>query len=45
MRAGALPAPELDRLIKEVNKLDMVEVHRQVAKAQQQADAQATLAE
>jgi thioredoxin 1 len=43
--AGALPAPELDRLITEVKQLDMVDVHRQVAEAQQRASAETAPAE
>jgi thioredoxin 1 len=38
--AGALPAPELDRLIGTVKDLDMAEVHRKVAEAQAKADAE-----
>jgi thioredoxin 1 len=37
--AGALPAPELEKLIGAVKELDMVEVHKQVA--QQQAEQSA----
>lgn len=37
--AGALPAPELEKLIGAVKDLDMEDVHRQVA--QQQAEQQA----
>jgi thioredoxin 1 len=37
--AGALPAPELEKLIGAVKELDMDEVHKQVA--QQQAEQQA----
>jgi thioredoxin 1 len=37
--AGALPAPELEKLIGAVKELDMAEVHKQVA--QQQAEQQA----
>jgi len=31
--AGALPAPELDKLIQAISSLDMEQVHRQVAEA------------
>ncbi len=38
--AGALPAPELEKVIGAVKELDMAEVHEQVAKQRAEADAQ-----
>jgi thioredoxin 1 len=37
--AGALPAPELEKVIGAVKELDMAEVHEQVAKQRAEADA------
>lgn len=37
--AGALPAPDLDRVIDAVEALDMADVHRQVAEAQKKSQA------
>lgn len=39
--AGALPAPDFEHLIQTVKDLDMDEVHRKVADAQAEADAEA----
>jgi thioredoxin 1 len=39
--AGALPAPELEKLIGAVKELDMDEVHQQVAQQKAEAQAQA----
>lgn len=37
--AGALPAPDLDKVIDAVEALDMADVHRQVAEAQKKSQA------
>jgi len=37
--AGALPAPEFEKLIEAVRELDMVEVHRKVAESKGEAAA------
>ena len=38
--AGALPAPELEKVIGAVKELDMDEVHKQVAQQQTEQQAQ-----
>jgi thioredoxin 1 len=37
--AGALPAPEFDKLVEAVRGLDMADVHRQVAEQRAKSDA------